>query len=129
MNERTKKYWLPWLVGKNIKYCSIIGAKKHCFKLNLLFLLLLVERIDGDIPLVVGYKSYPLQSVSTTQSFHAYPTTVFMDLNFHLLSGMPAETAAAVCCLIFGGVLERFPKLKFCFAHGGCQFCPFVRRK
>ncbi len=32
---------------------------------------------------------------------------------------MPAETAAAVCCLIFGGVLERFPKLKFCFAHGG----------
>lgn len=50
MNERTKKYWLPWLVG------------------------------------------------------------------------MPAETAAAMCCLIFGGVLERFPKLKFCFAHGGGSF-------
>ena len=35
---------------------------------------------------------------------------------------MPAETAAAMCCLIFGGVLESFPKLKFCFAHGGGSF-------
>ena len=35
------------------------------------------------------------------------------------LVGMPGETAQAVCCMIFGGVLERFPKLKVCFAHGG----------
>lgn len=28
------------------------------------------------------------------------------------LVGMPAETATAMCCMIFGGVLERFPKLK-----------------
>lgn len=38
------------------------------------------------------------------------------------LVGMPAETAVAICSLIFGGVLERFPKLKFCFAHGGGSF-------
>lgn len=38
------------------------------------------------------------------------------------LVGMPAETAAAICCLIFGGVMERYPKLKFCFAHGGGSF-------
>ncbi|XP_046846631.1 2-amino-3-carboxymuconate-6-semialdehyde decarboxylase-like isoform X2 [Xenia sp. Carnegie-2017] len=38
------------------------------------------------------------------------------------LVGMPAETATAICCVIFGGVLEKFPKLKFCFAHGGGSF-------
>ena len=32
---------------------------------------------------------------------------------------MPGETAQAICCMIFGGVLERHPKLKVCFAHGG----------
>ena len=32
---------------------------------------------------------------------------------------MPAETAQAICCMIFGGVLERYPRLKVCFAHGG----------
>lgn len=37
---------------------------------------------------------------------------------FHL-SGMPSETTMAICSMIFGGVLERFPKLKICFAHGG----------
>jgi len=34
-------------------------------------------------------------------------------------SGMPAETTMAICSMIFGGVLERFPRLKVCFAHGG----------
>ena len=38
------------------------------------------------------------------------------------LVGMPAEQSRAACALIFGGVLERFPKLKVCFAHGGGSF-------
>jgi len=38
------------------------------------------------------------------------------------LVGMPAEQSRAACCLIFGGVLERLPKLKVCFAHGGGAF-------
>jgi len=38
------------------------------------------------------------------------------------LVGMPAEQARAACCLIFGGVLERLPRLKVCFAHGGGSF-------
>ena len=33
--------------------------------------------------------------------------------------GMPAETATAMCSMIFGGVLEKVPNLKVCFAHGG----------
>lgn len=38
------------------------------------------------------------------------------------LVGMPAEITRAICCLIFGGVMERLPRLRFCFAHGGGSF-------
>ena len=38
------------------------------------------------------------------------------------LVGMPAETALAICSVIFGGVLERLPKLRIGFAHGGGAF-------
>ncbi|XP_033762276.1 2-amino-3-carboxymuconate-6-semialdehyde decarboxylase-like [Pecten maximus] len=38
------------------------------------------------------------------------------------LVGMPAETATAICCMLMGGVLEQFPGLKVCFAHGGGSF-------
>lgn len=35
---------------------------------------------------------------------------------------MPAETATAIVSLLMGGILEQFPKLKICFAHGGGSF-------
>jgi aminocarboxymuconate-semialdehyde decarboxylase len=38
------------------------------------------------------------------------------------LVGMPAETSRAICSMIFGGVLERLPKLRVAFAHGGGSF-------
>jgi aminocarboxymuconate-semialdehyde decarboxylase len=38
------------------------------------------------------------------------------------LVGMPAETSLAICSMIFGGVFERFPKLRVAFAHGGGSF-------
>jgi aminocarboxymuconate-semialdehyde decarboxylase len=38
------------------------------------------------------------------------------------LVGMPAETTLAICAVIFGGVLERLPRLRICFAHGGGNF-------
>jgi aminocarboxymuconate-semialdehyde decarboxylase len=41
------------------------------------------------------------------------------------LVGMPTETCLAICSMIFGGVLERLPGLKVCFAHGGGSF-PFT---
>ncbi len=41
------------------------------------------------------------------------------------LVGMPAETARAISSLIFSGVMERHPKLRFAFAHGGGSF-PFT---
>jgi aminocarboxymuconate-semialdehyde decarboxylase len=44
------------------------------------------------------------------------------------LVGMPAETTLAVCSMIFGGVLERLPKLRVLFAHGGGAFPATVGR-
>lgn len=41
------------------------------------------------------------------------------------LVGMPAEQSRAACSLIFGGVLERLPKLRVMMAHGGGSF-PFT---
>jgi aminocarboxymuconate-semialdehyde decarboxylase len=35
---------------------------------------------------------------------------------------MPAEISRAICSMIFGGVFERFPKLRVAFAHGGGSF-------
>jgi len=40
--------------------------------------------------------------------------------------GNPLETTITVASLIFGGVLERLPDLKICFAHGG-GYCVFGR--
>lgn len=39
------------------------------------------------------------------------------------LIGNPLDTTIAIACLIFGGVLDRFPGLKLCFAHGGGYAC------
>lgn len=44
------------------------------------------------------------------------------------LVGMPAETSRAICSIIFGGVLDRYPDLRFCFAHGGGSFPMTVGR-
>lgn len=38
------------------------------------------------------------------------------------LVGMPAETARAICSVIFGGVIDRHPDLRIGFAHGGGSF-------
>jgi len=44
------------------------------------------------------------------------------------LVGMPAEVSLAICSLIFGGVFERLPRLRVCFAHGGGAFSATVGR-
>ncbi|MDX2148841.1 MAG: amidohydrolase family protein [Planctomycetota bacterium] len=38
------------------------------------------------------------------------------------LVGMPAETTLAICSMLFAGVLDRLPRLRVCFAHGGGSF-------
>lgn len=44
------------------------------------------------------------------------------------LVGMPAETARAICSMIFGGIFERLPALRVCFAHAGGSFLPTIGR-
>ncbi|MFJ8064461.1 amidohydrolase family protein [Psychrobacillus sp. NPDC096426] len=39
--------------------------------------------------------------------------------NFMYSIGMPSETALAAGSLIMSGILDKFPNLKICFAHGG----------
>ncbi len=56
--------------------------------------------------------SVVLWKISTVQSVVIIVWSFFSE-------GMPAETTMAICSMIFGGVFERFPKLKVCFAHGG----------
>jgi aminocarboxymuconate-semialdehyde decarboxylase len=38
------------------------------------------------------------------------------------LVGMPAETSRAICSMLFGGIFDKFPKLRVLFAHGGGCF-------
>lgn len=45
--------------------------------------------------------------------------------NFMYTVGMPSETALAAASLINGGIIERYPNLKLCFAHGGGSF-PYI---
>ena len=40
------------------------------------------------------------------------------------LIGNPLDTTIAAACLIFGGVIDRYPKMRFCLAHGG-GFTPY----
>jgi aminocarboxymuconate-semialdehyde decarboxylase len=44
------------------------------------------------------------------------------------LVGMPAEISRAICSMIFGGVFEKYKRLKVCFAHGGGSFLPTISR-
>ena len=44
------------------------------------------------------------------------------------LVGMPAETSLAICSMIFGGVFDKFPKLRVAFAHGGGSFPATIGR-
>jgi len=39
------------------------------------------------------------------------------------LVGMPAETTTAMCCMMFGGVLEKFPKLKVVLVGPQANLC------
>jgi len=64
-----------------------------------------------DVPMIV----HPINHAGAERMQRYYLTN---------LIGNPLETALAIASIIFGGVLERFPKLKFCFVHAG-GFLPY----
>lgn len=47
---------------------------------------------------------------------------------FPWLVGMPVEITLAISSMIFGGVLERLPRLRVAFAHGGGSFAATLGR-
>ena len=46
--------------------------------------------------------------------------------NYYLgnIVGNPAESTLAVGCVVFGGILDQYPRLTFCWSHGG-GFWPY----
>lgn len=48
--------------------------------------------------------------------------------NLTQVIGFPLETALAMSRLVFGGVLDRWPGLRWCFAHGGGAFAYVLPR-
>lgn len=44
------------------------------------------------------------------------------------LVGMPAETSRAICSMLFGGIFDKYPKLRVMFAHGGGSFAHTLGR-
>ncbi|MCK6258917.1 amidohydrolase [Fictibacillus sp. KIGAM418] len=48
--------------------------------------------------------------------------------NFMYTVGMPSETALAAASLIWSGIMEKYPRLKICFAHGGGSFPYLIPR-
>lgn len=54
--------------------------------------------------------------------FHPYdeqPPNGTKDYFLHNVVNYPLQTAIAIPRMIFGGVFQRFPRLKVCFPHGG----------
>jgi aminocarboxymuconate-semialdehyde decarboxylase len=69
------------------------------------------------------------EQLGTLLFVHPYQPTFIPRLpNYYLtnLIGNPLETSIAMACLIFGGVLERYPRLKLVFAHAG-GYSPWIR--
>ncbi len=63
--------------------------------------------------------------------FHPHaPTAIERTRSYYLANtiGNPLESAITVASLIFGGVLDRVPDLKLCFAHGGGYACYGIGR-
>ncbi len=56
--------------------------------------------------------------------FHVAGADRLKSYYFGNLIGNPLDTTIAAACLIFGGVMDRHPKLKICLAHGG-GFTPY----
>ena len=52
----------------------------------------------------------------------------FRKNNLTQVAGFPLETALAMTRVIFGGVLDRWPSVRWCFAHGGGAFAYILPR-
>lgn len=68
------------------------------------------------------------ESLQAVLFLHPLGTSLGERVNRHYLSntvGQPLETTVALSQLIHGGVLDRYPRLRICAAHGG-GYLPFA---
>ena len=71
------------------------------------------------------------QDLNMSLFIHPWEMMGMSDMNKYWLPwlvGMPAETSRAICSMIFGGIFEKFPKLRVAFAHGGGSFPHIIGR-
>jgi aminocarboxymuconate-semialdehyde decarboxylase len=67
------------------------------------------------------------QSLGAFVLVHPFKVAAEERLKFYYLKnliGNPLDTTIAAASLIFGGVIERYPAINFCFVHGG-GFVPY----
>ena len=61
------------------------------------------------------------QSLELSEA-HSPASEYLLQCLAHGVGAPDAETSRAICSMIFGGVFERYPKLRVAFAHGGGSF-------
>lgn len=98
--------------GRNLNDPSILEVLQAAQRLNAAVFVHPWDMVQHA--LVGGSGIHPAQAKSVVDRMSQYWTP--------WLVGMPAETCLAMCSVIFGGVLERLPTLRLCFAHGGGSF-------
>ena len=102
--ERCKEIGLKGIeIGSNINNKNLSDINFHPFY---------EAAVDLDMPLFV----HPWEMMGMSQMSEYW---------LPWLIGMPAETSRAICSMIFGGIFEKFPKLRVAFAHGGGSF-PYI---
>lgn len=75
---------------------------------------------DAAAALDVAVFVHPASPVLGAPRFERY--------NLPLVLGNPLETALAMTRVIYGGLLDRWPRLRWCFAHGGGAFAYVLGR-
>ncbi|MDP6799507.1 MAG: amidohydrolase family protein, partial [SAR202 cluster bacterium] len=89
-----------------------------------------VNGVNYDDPALLPFFE-AAQDMGAFIFFHPHaPTAIERTRSYYLANtiGNPLETAITVASLIFGGVLDRLPDLKLCFAHGGGYACYGIGR-
>jgi aminocarboxymuconate-semialdehyde decarboxylase len=82
------------------------------------------RELDDDALEPVWAMAEELQCLVLLHPFDALAGRDLHRYGLHNVVGNPAETTVAVAHLIFGGVLERHPRLQLCLVHGG-GFAPY----
>lgn len=113
----------PKLAIQELERCKSIGLKGIQIGTN-------INQENLDLP---KYFEIFAACEQLDMAVFVHPWEMMGEANMHKywlpwLVGMPAETSRAICSMLFGGVIERLPKLRIAFAHGGGSFPSTIGR-